>query len=332
MSVASPPRARVFSGMRPTGQLHMGHLLGALGNWVRLQDEYDCVYCVVDLHALTTGYMDVREIHRNGLEMVADWVAAGVDPERSIVFRQSDVPQHSELAMLLGMITPLSWLERVPTYKGQIEALGDHLQTFGFLGYPLLQTADIILYKATRVPVGQDQLPHIELAREVVRRFNHLYGDVFPEPEALLTEAPLVLGPDNRKMSKSYGNAITFAMSDEEIDRAVMSMITDPQRVRRSDPGRPEVCNVYSWHRLLGAPEDELQEIYAGCTSAALGCVDDKRALAARVRDVIRPIRERRERLMADPDRLERILAEGAERARAIAAPVMAEATHAMGL
>ncbi|MCU0308939.1 MAG: tryptophan--tRNA ligase [Thermoleophilia bacterium] len=318
--------------MRPTGQLHVGHLLGALGNWVRLQDEYECVYCVVDLHALTTGYEDVRGIHRNGLEMVADWLAAGVDPERSIVFRQSDVPQHSELAMLLGMITPLSWLERVPTYKGQIAELGDHLQTFGFLGYPLLQTADIILYKATRVPVGQDQLPHLELAREVVRRFNHLYGEVFPEPEAILAEAPLILGPDGRKMSKSYDNAITFGMGDDEIDRLVRSMITDPQRVRRTDPGRPEVCNVFSWHRLFGTPPEEIDAVHEGCTTATLGCVDDKKGLAARVKDVIRPIRERREQIMADPDRLERILQEGAERARAIAAPVMAEATHAMGL
>lgn len=329
---AAAVRPRVFSGMRPTGELHIGHLFGALGNWVRLQEAADCIYCVVDLHALTTGYEDVRGIHRSGLLMLADWIAAGVDPERSIVFRQSDVPEHAELATLLGMITPLSWLERVPTFKGQIEELGEHLNTFGFLGYPLLQTADIILYKATEVPVGQDQLPHLELAREVVRRFNHLYAQVFPEPQARLTEFPLVLGTDNRKMSKSYGNGITLGSSDEEIDRLIRGMVTDPQRVKRTDPGRPEVCTVFSYHRLFGASQDEIDAVHTGCTTATLGCVDDKRALAERVKAYIAPIRERRERLLSDPDRMERILAEGAERARAIARPVLAEAKEAMGL
>jgi tryptophanyl-tRNA synthetase len=325
-------RERVFSGMRPTGQLHVGHYFGALGNWVRLQERYDCIYCVVDLHALTSAYEDVGAIRRNGLEMVADWLACGVDPERSIVFRQSDVPQHAELALMLGMITPLSWLERVPTFKGQIAELGEGLETYGFLGYPLLQTADIILYHATRVPVGQDQLPHLELAREVVRRFNHFYGPVFPEPQALLTEFPLVLGPDRRKMSKSYGNAITLDADDEEIDRLVGSMITDPQRIRRSDPGRPEVCNVFAWHALFGAERPDLEEIYAGCSSATLGCVDNKRALARRVREVVAPIRERRREFAADPDALEDILDQGAQRARAIAAPLLDRARAAMGL
>jgi len=318
--------------MRPTGQLHIGHLLGALGNWVRLQDDYECIYSVADLHALTTGYEDVKGIHDNGIEMVADWIACGVDPERSIIFRQSDVPQHAELAVLLGMITPLSWLERVPTYKGQIDELGEHLLTYGFLGYPLLQTADIILYKATKVPVGQDQLPHLELSREVVRRFNHLYGPVFPEMEAIISEAPLLVGPDGRKMSKSYGNAITLASTDEEIDKLVMGMVTDPQRIKRDDPGNPDICNVYAWHKLFGASPSDMSEIFAGCTNATLGCVDDKRALATRVKDVIRPIREKREELIQDPARLEAILEEGAERARAIAGPIMAEATAAMGL
>ena len=217
-ATATRSRERVFSGMRPTGRLHIGHWFGALQNWVALQDTYDCIYCVVDLHALTTGYQDVSQIHRDGIEMLADWIGAGVDPERSIVFRQSQVPEHSELALLLGMVTPKSWLERVPTYKGQIAELGEEIDTFGFFGYPVLQTADIILYHATKVPVGQDQLPHLELAREIVRRFNHLYGGtdakgeggegIFPEPEAVLTEAPVLLGIDNRKMSKSYGNAI----------------------------------------------------------------------------------------------------------------------------
>jgi tryptophanyl-tRNA synthetase len=325
-------RPRVFSGMRPTGELHLGHLFGALGNWVRLQEDYDCIYCVVDLHALTTAYEDPENIRLAGREMVADWIAVGIDPSRSIVFRQSDVHEHAELFALLGMVTPLSWLERVPTYKGQIAELGEALETYGFLGYPLLQTADIILYKATQVPVGQDQLPHIELAREVVRRLNHLYGPIFPEPQALLAEFPLVLGPDNRKMSKSYGNAVTLGMPDEEIDRLVMSMITDPQRVRRDIPGRPEVCNVFSWHKLLGAPREEVDEVYRGCTTAELGCVDDKRALAARVRGTIAPIRERRAALLAEPERIDEILEQGAERARAIAAPVLGELKGAMGL
>jgi tryptophanyl-tRNA synthetase len=328
--VATPER--VFSGMRPTGQLHVGHLLGALGNWVALQEDYDCIYSVVDLHALTTGYEDPGEIRRSSREMVADWIAVGVDPERSIVFRQSEVHEHSELATLLGMVTPLSWLERVPTYKGQIAELGEAIDTFGFLGYPLLQTADIILYRATRVPVGQDQLPHLELAREVVRRMNHLYGDLFPEPQALLADFPLVLGVDNRKMSKSYGNAVMLASNDDEIDRLVGSMITDPQRVRRSDPGRPEVCTVFAWHRAFGASTAEIDEIHRGCTTAELGCVDDKRALAARVRATIGPIRERREALMADPSAIDDILADGAARAQAIAAPILAEVKEAMGL
>jgi tryptophanyl-tRNA synthetase len=318
--------------MRPTGELHIGHLFGALGNWVRLQDQRECVYCVVDLHALTTGYEDVREIRRNGRLMVADWLAVGIDPERSIVFRQSDVPQHAELATLLGMITPLSWLERVPTYKGQIAELGESIDTFGFLGYPLLQTADIILYKATEVPVGQDQLPHLELAREVVRRFNHLYGPVFPEPQSRLAEFPMVLGVDNRKMSKSYGNAITLGSSDEEIDALVRSMITDPQRIKRSDPGRPEICNVFSYHKLFGAPEADIAAIHEGCTSATLGCVDDKNALAERVKAHLAPIRERREAFLADPAYLDEVLERGAERAAAIAGPVLDEAKAAMGL
>ncbi len=318
--------------MRPTGELHIGHLFGALGNWVHLQDERECVYCVVDLHALTTGYEDVREIRRNGRLMVADWLAVGIDPERSIVFRQSDVPQHAELATLLGMITPLSWLERVPTYRGQIAELGESIDTFGFLGYPLLQTADIILYKATEVPVGQDQLPHLELAREVVRRFNHLYGPVFPEPQSRLAEFPMVLGVDNRKMSKSYGNAITLGSTDDEIDALVRSMITDPQRIKRSDPGRPEICNVFSYHELFGAPEADIAAIHEGCTSATLGCVDDKKGLAERVKAHLAPIRERREAFLADPGYLDEVLERGAERAAAIAGPVLDEAKAAMGL
>lgn len=322
--------------MRPTGRLHIGHWFGALQNWVRLQESYDCIYSVVDLHALTTGYQDVSAIHEDGIEMLADWIGAGVDPERSIVFRQSQVPEHSELALLLGMITPKSWLERVPTYKGQIAELGEQIDTYGFFGYPVLQTADIVLYHATKVPVGQDQLPHLELAREIVRRFNHLFGapddPVFPEPEAVLTEAPVLLGIDNRKMSKSYGNAIELGSDPDTIRDMVGKMITDPQKIRRHDPGRPEICNVFSYDKLFGTPTDRVAEIDRTCRTGELGCRDHKDEISERIVEYLRPFRERREQALADRGELERMLAQGAERARAIAVPIMEHAKGAMGL
>jgi tryptophanyl-tRNA synthetase len=333
----APPRTRerVFSGMRPTGRLHIGHWFGALQNWVALQAEYDCIYSVVDLHALTTGYQDVSRIHQDGIEMLADWIGAGVDPQRSIVFRQSQVPEHSELALLLGMVTPKSWLERVPTYKGQIAELGEEIDTFGFFGYPVLQTADIILYHATKVPVGQDQLPHLELAREIVRRFNHLYGEggeVFPEPQAVLTEAPVLLGIDNRKMSKSYNNAIELGADADTIRDMVGRMITDPQKQRKGDPGRPEICNVFSYEKLFGTPAERVEEIDRTCRSGELGCREHKDELAERIVEYLRPFRERREAALADRGELERLLAEGGERAREIAVPIMEGAREAMGL
>jgi tryptophanyl-tRNA synthetase len=336
-TASAPERARerVFSGMRPTGRLHIGHWFGALQNWVRLQEEYECIYCVVDLHALTTGYQDVSQIHQDGLEMLADWIGAGVDPERSIIFRQSQIAEHSELALLLGMVTPKSWLERVPTYKGQIAELGEEIDTYGFFGYPLLQTADIILYHATKVPVGQDQLPHLELAREVVRRFNHLFGkgaDVFPEPDAVLTEAPILLGIDNRKMSKSYGNAIELGAEPETIQAMVGRMITDPLKQRRGDPGRPEICNVFSYERLFGTPADRVAEIDRTCRTGELGCREHKDEITERIVEYLRPFRERRAEALRDPGELERILDRGAERAREIAAPIMQDAKEAMGL
>jgi tryptophanyl-tRNA synthetase len=330
-------RERVFSGMRPTGRLHIGHWFGALQNWVKLQDTYDCIYCVVDLHALTTGFADVSRIHEDGIEMLADWIGAGVDPERSIVFRQSEVPEHAELALLLGMVTPKSWLERVPTYKGQIAELGEEIDTYGFLGYPLLQTADIILYRATKVPVGKDQLPHLELAREIVRRFNHLYGqgdagEVFPEPQPVLTEAPVLLGIDNRKMSKSYGNAIELGAEPDTVREMVGRMITDPQTMRKGDPGRPEICNVFSYDKLFDTPPERIVEIDRTCRSGELGCVEHKQEIAERIVDYLRPFRERRQEALADRGELERILARGAERARVIATDVMERARRAMGL
>jgi tryptophanyl-tRNA synthetase len=331
-----PARERVFSGMRPTGRLHIGHWFGALQNWVKLQDSFDCIYCVVDLHALTTGFADVSRIHEDGIEMLADWIGAGVDPDRSIIFRQSQVPEHAELALLLGMVTPKSWLERVPTYKGQIAELGEEIDTYGFLGYPLLQTADIILYHATKVPVGKDQLPHLELAREIVRRFNHLYGgekgEVFPEPQPVLTEAPVLLGIDNRKMSKSYGNAIELGADPDTVRAMVGRMITDPQKVRKGDPGRPEICNVFSYDQLFETPRERVVEIDRTCRSGELGCVEHKQEISERIIEYLRPFRERREEALADRAELERILERGAERARAIAVDVMDGTRAAMGL
>jgi tryptophanyl-tRNA synthetase len=334
--VSAPARERVFSGMRPTGRLHIGHWFGALSNWVRLQNEYDCIYCVVDLHALTTGFDDVSRIHEEGIEMLADWIGAGVDPERSIVFRQSQVPEHAELALLLGMITPKSWLERVPTYKGQIAELGEQIDTYGFFGYPVLQTADIALYHATRVPVGQDQLPHLELAREIVRRFNHLYGEgeaeVLPEPQALLTEAPILLGIDNRKMSKSYGNAIELGADPDTIRSMVGRMITDPLKQRRGDPGRPEICNVFSYEQLFGTPAERVAEIDRTCRTGDLGCREHKDEIAERIVEYLRPFRERREAALADRGELEHLLDRGADRARDLAVPNLQAAKEAMGL
>ncbi len=331
-SVSAPARERVFSGMRPTGRLHIGHWFGALSNWVKLQEVYDCVYCVVDLHALTTGFDDVSRIHEDGIEMLADWIGAGVDPERSIVFRQSQVPEHAELALLFGMITPKSWLERVPTYKGQIAELGERIDTFGFFGYPVLQAADIALYHASRVPVGQDQLPHLELAREIVRRFNHLYGEVFPEPQAVLTEAPVLLGIDNRKMSKSYRNAIELGAPPETVREMVGRMITDPLKVRRGDPGRPGICNVFSYDKLFGTPAERVTEIDRTCRTGELGCREHKDELGERIVEYLRPFRERREQALADRGELERLLARGADRAREIAVPNLLAAKEAMGL
>ncbi len=327
-----PSRERVFSGMRPTGRLHLGHLLGALPNWVRLQDDYDCIYCVADLHALTTRYDNVAGMKEDGIEMVADWIAVGIDPERSIIFRQSEVKAHSELALLLGMLTPVSWLTRSPSYKEMVAELGERVATFGFLGYPVLQTADVILYKASRVPVGEDQLSHLELAREIVRRFNSIYSPVFPAPQAILTETPRLLGLDGRKMSKSYGNTIDIAEDPESVRKKVMSMFTDPARQRLKDPGHPDKCNVFSYHHFFEAPAAELDEIDRGCRAATIGCTGCKQRLAGRILAVLDPIRERREELMAAPGRIEALLEDGRRRALAIATEVFGETCQAIGI
>jgi tryptophanyl-tRNA synthetase len=326
------PRERVFSGMRPTGPLHVGHLFGALGNWVRLQDDYDCIYCVVDLHALTTAFEDVGDIRQNTREMVADWIAVGVDPERSIVFRQSDVHEHAELFALLGMVTPLSWLERVPTYKGQIAELGEGIDTYGFLGYPLLQTADIVLYRATQVPVGQDQVPHIELAREVVRRMNHLFGHLFPEPQALLAEFPLVLGPDNRKMSKSYGNTINLSDDAETVRKKVMQMFTDPKRVRADVPGTVEGNPVFMYHDAFNPDTAEIEELKGRYRAGKVGDVEVKTKLAKALNAHLEPMRARRAGVLAKPSALKEILVEGSRKARAEAKTTMERVRDAVKL
>jgi tryptophanyl-tRNA synthetase len=321
-----PERAEkkvVLSGMRSTGRIHLGNYFGAIKNWVELQDRYRCFYFAADWHALTSDYADPSQVADNTLEAVADWIACGLDPERSVVFIQSMVPEHAELHLLLSMITPLGWLERVPTYKEQLREVENRdLSTYGFLGYPLLQTADIIVYRADFVPVGGDQASHLELSREVVRRFNGFYGDVFPEPQALFTASPTVPGIDGRKMSKSYGNAIAIADPPEVIRRKCMEMFTDPQRLRRSDPGRPEVCNLYRFHELLSPPELR-ERVARECRAAEIGCVDDKRRIAEVLIDYLAPMRERREELVRDKGALLDVLEAGSKRARERAAETM---------
>jgi tryptophanyl-tRNA synthetase len=312
-------KKRLLSGMRPTGPLHIGHYFGALQNWVALQEECDAFFMVADWHALTSEYQEAGRIPAWIRDNVADWLACGVDPEKATIFVQSAVPQHAELHLLFSCVTPLGWLERVPTYKDQMKELASKgVDNYAFLGYPVLQAADIGLYKGEAVPVGQDQLPHLELTREI-----------FPEPQPSLTKVPLLLGLDGRKMSKSYGNAIGLQDSEAEIRKKVQSMFTDPQRQRRTDPGRPEICNVYSWHALFSPPERRT-EIYTLCTTAMIGCLEDKKELAERVVEFLRPIRERRRELDARPDRLDEILAAGNAKARAIAEQTMAEVREAV--
>jgi tryptophanyl-tRNA synthetase len=325
-------RQIVLSGMRPTGKLHLGNYFGALKNWVELQDRYRCFYMVADWHALTSDYADPSSLPENTIEMVADWLGAGLDPARSVLFVQSMVPEHAELHLLLSMITPLGWLERVPTYKEQIREIENRdLSTYGFLGYPVLQTVDIAIYRAHFVPVGEDQASHIEISREIVRRFNGLYGEVFPEPQALFTPSPRVPGIDGRKMSKSYGNAINLADPPEEIRRKCKEMFTDPQRQRRSDPGRPEVCNLYDFHELM-SPLDVQERVARQCRAAEIGCVDDKRLLAEILIAALEPFRRRREELMRDRDTLFDVLVEGSRRAREVAGETMEAVRAAMSL
>lgn len=316
--------------MRPTGRLHLGHLVGALDNWVAMQDEYDCIYGIVDWHALTTEYQNVDGIVDNVLDIAVDWMAAGLDPEKSILMIQSQVPEHAELFLLFSMICPTPWLERVPTYKEQIAQLREKdLSTLGFLGYPLLQSADILIYRADAVPVGEDQVSHIELCREVARRFNNLYGKVFPEPQAKLTAAPRLPGTDGRKMSKSYRNEIQLSEDPRSIRQKVMTMVTDPARVRRNDPGDPEKCPVFDHHKVF-TEKDGRRWVTQGCTTAAIGCTDCKHFLLKRMLPRIEPIYEKRVALEKDLKGVKEVVVEGSRRARAIAAGTMEEVRQAM--
>ena len=328
----SEKRQVVVSGMRPTGRLHIGHLHGALANWVRLQEENDCYFFSADWHALTTNYHDPGVIKQAEREMFVDFIAAGVDPLKSTLFVQSEVKEHAELFLLLGMITPLGWLERSPTYKEMRENITDRdLALYGFLGYPVLMTADIILYKATRVPVGADQVSHLELCREIVRRFNFHFGEVFPEPLPLLTEAAKVVGTDGRKMSKSYGNAIELGESAESTTKKIMGMVTDPARKRRQDPGNPDVCGIFYLHKIYSdAPTVEWVNV--NCRTAGIGCVDCKKKLLEKLGPDQERLRERREAILARPKDLDELVQLGTRKARAVAARTMEEVRAAMKL
>jgi tryptophanyl-tRNA synthetase len=327
-------KPRILSGMRPTGPLHLGHLTGALDNWVRLQDEgaHDCYYIIVDWHALTTDYADPSAVRENILEVAIDWLASGLDPARSTLFIQSLVPEHAELHLLLSMSTPVPWLERVPSYKEQQQQLeGRDLSTYGFLGYPLLQSADIMMYKAAAVPVGEDQAPHVELTREVVRRFNNLYGPVFPEPRTLHTQARRIPGTDGRKMSKSYGNAIFMKDAPAEVRQKLRPMVTDPARQRRSDPGDPAKCPVFDLHKVFSPPASQ-EWAAAGCRSAGIGCLDCKARLADHMLERLAEVHARRPEYEKRPDTVWDVLQDGNRRARAVAQATLAEVREALKL
>ena len=319
--------------MRPTGRLHLGHLVGALDNWVEMQNDYDCFFLVVDWHALTSEYANTKELVANAYDNVADWIGAGIDPERSTLFIQSQVPQHAELYLLFQMVTPIPWLERVPTYKEQIEQLSDHdLSTIGFLGYPLLQAADIVLYNAQAVPVGEDQVPHLELTREVVRRFHNFYGEVFVEPQAILTRTPRLPGLDNRKMSKSYGNTIDLSDTAESVVKKVRQMYTDPKRVRADIPGTVEGNPVFAYHDAFNPDLAEVDDLKARYRAGKVGDVEVKTKLAAAINARLEPIRERRAAALKRPGHLREILVEGSRKARLVAEETMDRVRDAVKL
>jgi tryptophanyl-tRNA synthetase len=346
-------RKRVLSGMRPTGKLHLGNYVGALQNWVGMQDQYECFFCIVDWHALTTDYADTSSVKENSLEVAFDWLAAGLDPEKSVLFLQSHVPAHAELHLLFSMITPLGWLERVPTYKEQRDNIKDKdLGTYGFLGYPLLQAADILIYKADVVPVGEDQVAHVELTREIARRFNGFYpatggniyknapppgrsftwtGEVFPEPQSLLTPAAKLPGTDGRKMSKSYGNAILLTDPEPVLRQKLKTMVTDPARVRRTDPGNPDVCPVGDLHRIF-SDKQTMAKVNEGCRSAGIGCIECKSWAADALVKLLAPMQERRRKYEEKPRDAWDILESGAAKARQVAEKTMRDVRAAMGM
>jgi len=328
----SKTRKRVLSGMRSTGKLHLGNYVGALQNWVRMQDEYECFFMVADWHALTTDYADTSRIKENSLEVALDWLAAGLDPERSVIFIQSHVPAHAELHLLFSMITPLGWLERVPTYKEQRDNIKDKdLGTYGFLGYPVLQAADILVYKGDVVPVGEDQVAHVELTREIARRFNGFYGDALPEPQALLTPAAKLPGTDGRKMSKSYGNTIMLTDPEPMVRQKLKTMVTDPARVRRSDPGNPDVCPVGDLHKIFSTRET-MAKVNEGCRSAGIGCIECKSWAADALVQLLSPMQERRKKFEENPRLAWDILEAGTKRASHVAGETMKDVRAAMGM
>jgi tryptophanyl-tRNA synthetase len=325
-------KQRVLSGMQSSGRLHLGNYMGALANWVTMQEEAEAFFFIADWHALSTNYQDTSHIAEYIREMVIDWLAAGLDPERCTIFQQSRIPEHAVLHLLFSMITPLPWLERNPTYKEKMDNLADRdLTTYGFLGYPVLQAADILIYKPQSVPVGVDQLPHVELTREIARRFNHLYREVFPIPQTPLTETPKLPGLDGRKMSKSYGNAIFLSDSPEARWDKLRPMVTDPARVRRTDPGDPDKCPVFDLHKVFSDAETR-KWADTGCRSAGIGCIECKKALNGHMDTRFTPIYERRQEIAADPRKVERVVIEGSERARTVAQATIAEVYDAMGM
>lgn len=325
-----PTKPRVLSGMQPSGSLHLGNLLGALENWNTLQQEYECFFFVADWHALSTNYGDTSRIKEYTKELLIDWLAAGIDPQRSTVFIQSHNPDHAVLHLLLSMIVPIPWLERNPTYKEKQEEIKERdLSTYGFLGYPVLQAADILIYKPHFVPVGKDQLPHLELTRELARRFNSLYKPVFVEPQEHLTKFPKVVGTDGRKMSKSYGNTINLSDSEPVVRQKLKTMVTDPARVRRNDPGNPDVCPVYDFHKIF-SPASVIEQVNRDCRTAAIGCIDCKKLVADAMVERLAPSWEARAQLTGNPDRVEEIVREGGRRAAEVSGETLAEVKDAM--
>lgn len=325
-------KKRILSGMRPTGKLHLGHLVGALDNWVKLQEEYESLFMVADWHALMSEYENPAVLSEAGADNIIDWLSVGIDPQKSTIFIQSQIPEHLELYMIFSCFVPLGWLERCPTYKEQLREIKTRdLNTYGFLGYPVLQAADILLYKADKVPVGEDQLPHLELTREIANRFNSLYkADIFPSPSAILTNTPRLMGLDNRKMSKSYDNTINLSDSEDMVRRKVLNMITDPQRIKISDPGHPDVCNVFSYYCVF--VNHKKDEVFNWCSNSKAGCVECKKRLSESLIKRLEPIHKRRQELCGDKTGVKKIVEQGRENASGIAKQTMQQVKKVIGM